>query len=94
MPGVVRKGDLGSGHDGHPGTISDECSDNVFVNGKGAVREGDKLIPHGHPREAKCCSKTVFVNGKGVVRLGDCIECEKKELSMFIESSDNVIAGG
>lgn len=41
MPGIVRLGDLCSGHDGYPSRPNDEASDNVFINGLGVHRLGD-----------------------------------------------------
>lgn len=58
---------------------TDEGSDNVFVNGIGVVREGDKMIIHDF--DGPCCnphqpvldsySSSVFINGKRVGRKGD-----------------------
>lgn len=54
-----------------------ECSSNVFIGGKGVVREGDKMAIH---NKSMCVteqpalssfSSTVKVNGKGVGRVGD-----------------------
>jgi uncharacterized Zn-binding protein involved in type VI secretion len=54
-----------------------ECSSNVFINGKGVVREGDKMQSHNksgclpeQPALSSFSSK-VKVNGKGVGRVGD-----------------------
>lgn len=58
-------------------TATNECSPNVFTNGIGSVRKGDKVAPH--PRVG-CSTDTsgltthspnVFVNGRGFGRLGD-----------------------
>jgi uncharacterized Zn-binding protein involved in type VI secretion len=58
-------------------TATDQCSPNVFTNGIGSVRQGDRVAPH--PRLG-CSTDTsvltthspnVFVNGKGFGRLGD-----------------------
>lgn len=54
-----------------------ECSSNVFIGGKGVVREGDKMAIH---NKSGCVteqpglttfSSKVKVNGKGVGRVGD-----------------------
>jgi uncharacterized Zn-binding protein involved in type VI secretion len=58
-------------------TSTDGCSPNVFTNGIGSVREGDRVAPH---RFFRCrndgsvlttFSPNVFVNGRGFGRLGD-----------------------
>lgn len=54
-----------------------ECSSNVFIGGKGVVREGDKMAVHtrsGCSTEQPALStfsSKVKVNGKGVGRVGD-----------------------
>lgn len=89
MPEVARKDqiDTVASPDGEgaccafPSTqYTDEGSDNVFVNGIGVVREGDKMIPHTSD-DGGCCvlhspvldsySSSVFINGKRVGRKGD-----------------------
>jgi uncharacterized Zn-binding protein involved in type VI secretion len=58
-------------------TSTDECSDDVFVNGTGIVREGDKVAPHPAagcgPDESVLTtfSTSVYINGKGAGRKGD-----------------------
>lgn len=61
-------------------TTTDQCSDNVFINGKGAVRKGDLIKVHQWPAGEGCedhtvplnsYSQTVFVNGKNLGRKGD-----------------------
>jgi uncharacterized Zn-binding protein involved in type VI secretion len=57
-------------------TKTDQCSPDVFINGVGAVREGDRVALH----PAQGCgpdlsvltkgSSTVFVNGKAAGRIG------------------------
>lgn len=54
-----------------------ECSSDVFIGGKGVVREGDKMAIHNmsgcvteQPALTTFSSK-VKVNGKGVGRVGD-----------------------
>ena len=62
MP-VARPGDASS--NGGPGAV--EGSPNVFINGKPAVRAGDRtscgVVVQGSP--------TVFVNGRPLARAGD-----------------------
>lgn len=77
---------------------TDEGSDNVFVNGIGIVREGDKMIVHNYP--GPCCdphapvlttfSSTVFINGKGAGRKGDMYGGDHE----IITGSSNVFIGG
>ena len=77
-------------------TSTDECSGNVFINGIGAVRQGDKV--HIHP--AKGCgpdestlstySSTVFINGKGAGRIGDQYTSD----NFIISGSPTVYIGG
>lgn len=61
-------------------TVTDTCSSDVFINGKGAVRKDDLTashlvlsgkfcVPHVVPLTSH--SSTVFVNGRGLGRLGD-----------------------
>jgi len=59
-------------------TSTDECSSNVFVNGTGIVREGDRVTPHAalgctpiDQSPLTTFSSTVFINNKGAGRLGD-----------------------
>jgi uncharacterized Zn-binding protein involved in type VI secretion len=84
MPGVSRNNqDIAGG-------IAIEGSENVFVNGKGVVRIGDKVASHGllshRPTPPMVQgSKNVFVNGIGVVRAGDKARCNH-----IITGSSNV----
>lgn len=59
------------------GTLTDECSIKVFVEGTGVVREGDQVAPH---NKAGCSNDSstlssfsykVFIEGKGAGRIGD-----------------------
>lgn len=77
-------------------TSTNECSGNVFINGTGAVREGDVVQPH--PR-AGCTtddsvlttfSSTVFINGKGAGRQGDQYTAD----NTITSGSANVFIGG
>jgi uncharacterized Zn-binding protein involved in type VI secretion len=90
MPAVVRLGDMSCGIDCPP-TPAIECSENVFVNGRGVVRVGDAFQPHcKHSRIVSKGSSSVFVNGKAVCRIGDLLSCGDK----VCEGSENVFAGG
>lgn len=74
MPGVARKNvDIAGG-------VAIQGSQNVFVNGEGVVRIGDKVASHGLPPHTPTPlmiegSSNVFVNGIGVVRAGDKANC-------------------
>lgn len=88
MPGVTRRGqDVAGG-------VLIGGSGNVFVNSKGAVRQGDLVAAHGRPPHAPSPimvgkSSTVFVNGIGVCRQGDAASCGHPA-----SGSGNVFAGG
>lgn len=97
MPGAVRKGDMSTGHPHcYPPTPAVGCSDNVLVNGRGAVRLGDAWQVHGacdvhspHSGASISGSSTVFVNGKPKCRIGDAISCG----DTMAEGSSDVIVG-
>ena len=69
------------------GRIQSPCSDNVFVNGRGAARVGDcascseeyLMLPLPHSAIFGVVlskgSKTVFINGRPAVRKGDSVTC-------------------
>ncbi len=88
MTGIARKGqDIAGG-------VAFEGSLNVYVNGTGAVRIGDKVVSHGmlpHSPTPPMVSGsiTVKVNGLGVCRAGDVASC-----GHAITGSTNVFAGG
>ena len=85
-----------TGHGCDTTTKTDQCSPNVFVNGKGLVRSGDlnlsHLFPFGpcipHTVPLSTFSSTVFANGRGVARLGDKYVNEE-----IITGSGNVTCG-
>lgn len=71
-------------------------STNVFINGLGALRVGDKGTHTGccGSNEWKCSegSLTVFINGKPAVRVGDTTtHCGGK--GVIISGSENVLIG-
>ena len=96
MPGQTRLGDSNTGHDlCAPSTLA-EASPDVFVNGKGAGRVGDKYASHSckdHPSHQDSISSgsaTVFINGKAAARAGDSVV-----LGGSVQgASGNVITGG
>lgn len=76
-------------------TATDECSDDVFINGTGIVREGDRVAAHPAlgcgPDESVLTtfSSTVIINGKGAGRLGDQYTPD----NTIITGSQNVFIG-
>jgi uncharacterized Zn-binding protein involved in type VI secretion len=91
MPSVARLGDKTTGHDGFPSRLIISCSENVFVNGIGVARIGDKQPTHScckssHDSVLSQCSENVFVNGIGVARIGDKTTCN----DTVAEGSENV----
>ena len=101
MPEVARKDGtdtISTGHGCDGTTVTDQGSDNVFVNGKGVVRQGDltavHLVPAGdvcvpHAVPLSTFSSTVFVNSKGLGRKGDFYNGHQ-----LTSGSPNVFAGG
>lgn len=76
-------------------TATDKCSDDVFVNNDGIVREDDQVAAHS---AAGCVnddstltsfSSSVFANGKAVGRIGD----EYTGDNIITSGSSNVFAG-
>ena len=91
-------GRLGDNHTGHGCFAPTKCvigSNNVIINKKLAMRQGDMFVPH-------CCgpschtpylakgSSTVIINGKQAGRLGDPTTCG----ASVMVGSGNVIIGG
>jgi uncharacterized Zn-binding protein involved in type VI secretion len=78
----------------------DECSDNVFVEGRGISRQGDNNTSHllppaspdclSHVAPIKTGSTTVFINSKGCGRIGDAIT----GCTSVASGSTKVFAGG
>ena len=77
MPEIARGSDTDSVNTGHgcdATTVTDACSGNVKVNGKGVVRFGDAIKSHTYPVGKSCvshsptmdtlCASKVFVNGQ------------------------------
>jgi hypothetical protein len=94
MAAATRLGDVCTGHGCFPPRPNDEASDNVFINGIGAHREGDHWVTHCctivcHDAVAVEGSSTVFINGKAAVRIGDMLSCG----SASAEGSPNVFFG-
>lgn len=76
-------------------TSTDQCSNNVYVNNIGVVRENDTVASHssaGCGTDASMISlfsNTVFANDKGLARLGD----EYTSDNIITSGSSNVFAG-
>ena len=95
MPAISRKGDTCTGHGCFPPRASTEGSGDVFVNGTGVHRQGDKWAAHTcgentHDGACSSGSSSVYANGKAVARVGDDISCG----SAVAVGSPDVFAGG
>lgn len=99
MPAIARKDSTDSVQSPHgtgPNCVNPEVhstnegSNNVFVNGIGVVREGDKMISHNQPGctthepVLKKFSSQVYANGKRIGRVNDA----------YVEAGDHVIKSG
>lgn len=77
-------------------TATDECSDDVLIDGIGIVREGDAVESHTFPScdehapPLTSFSGTVFINGKGAGRKGDTYGCGAE----IITGAATVFIGG
>jgi uncharacterized Zn-binding protein involved in type VI secretion len=90
---AFRQGDLTTGHPPFAPVQAVQFSRDVKVNGKPAVRQGDKFEKHcskgGCHVGAATGSQTVFVNGKPMARTGDPLTCGDKAG----KGSSNVLVG-
>jgi len=80
MPAATRLGDVCTGHGCYPPRVNDEGSDNVFINGISAHRQGDHWVTHCcddrcHDSKLARGSPSVYVNKKQAARIGDAIAC-------------------
>ncbi|WP_300101835.1 PAAR domain-containing protein [Flavobacterium sp.] len=78
--GAARIGDQSTGHDCHPPQIAVKGSHNVKINGRGAMRVGDKFMVHCcefecHPGFLEKGSSTVSINGIPAGRIQDAVGC-------------------
>ncbi len=89
MPKAHRKGDIGSGHGKHGPTTATGGSNNVFINGKPAMRVGDEHTPYPHVPKLAEGSSSVFINGIPASRVGDAFYCGGKAQT----GSSNVFIG-
>lgn len=94
MPAVTRIGDADVAH--CSGMTRAEGSSNVFCNGIGISRQGDKNTTHllpgspcpSHATPISSGSSSVFINGKACGRVGD------PTCTSVAAGSSNVFAGG
>ena len=101
MAAVARKDNtdtVNTGHGCDSTTTTKAGSSNVFVNGKGACRNGDAIEVHTIPSGSSCVDHTayitsgsskVFVNSIAIARNGD-----SADVGNISSGSDNVFAGG
>ena len=103
MPAISRDR-IDRARTGHLCTTSIGCkatASSVFINGRRALRPGDRLLPHvilvctadgcyciGHPAKINRGSRQVFAEGKPVARRGD--SADRGSMS---RGSPNVFAG-
>lgn len=96
MPSATRQGDQSTGHDSCPATALVGCSDDVFINGRGAGRVGDQYASHGcvthssHQDSISSGSSSVFINGIPAGRVGDSVSIG----GSVSEGSQDVFIGG
>ena len=100
MPAIAIDGNKCTGHGNYAPRVNTSCSGNVFVNGKGVIRNTDTWEQH---CDGSSChtsaledgeeSSSVFVNGKAVARIGDHITANGCISSVAVGSGD-VFAGG
>ena len=80
MPNATRFNDNCTGHDDCPAVPLETGSDNVFINGMKAGRQGDSYAVHGcvvHPPHNDTItggSGTVFINDIPAARVGDSVQ--------------------
>lgn len=81
MPGVVRLGDICTGHGCYPPRSNVGASGNVFCDGIGVHRQGDPWDQHScgvcssHGGQLAAGSPNVYVNGVQCGRIGDPVTC-------------------
>lgn len=96
MAAVTRLGDMCTGHGAFPPRNNTSASDDVFINGIPAHRQGDNWAVHCDPTPIchgstlAAGSSSVYVNGKQLGRVGDPVACG----SSVASGSNNVFAGG
>lgn len=91
---AARLNDMCTGHGCFPPRKNISASNNVFINGRGAVRVGDQWEVHCcddscHSSQQAVGSRSVFVNAQPLARVGDMIMCG----SRVATGSGDVFAG-
>lgn len=87
---AVRKGvDKTKGHGKCKPVVAVQASDNVFINGIPAVRQGDAFKPHCKHKGKAVGGGTVYINGKLAQRVGDKLTCGDTSA----QGSSNVFMG-
>lgn len=94
MSAATRLGDVCTGHGCFPPRVNDEGSDNVFINGISAHRQGDHWVTHCcgdrcHDSRLSRGSRSVYVNKKQAARIGDPVDCG----SVVAQGSPSVFIG-
>jgi uncharacterized Zn-binding protein involved in type VI secretion len=92
--GVVRLGDMCTGHQCWPPRPNCGASMDVFTNKRGTHRVGDAWLVHCcfnicHPGVTTSGSNTVFVNNIPIARINDPVSCG----SFCLGGSTDVFAG-
>lgn len=83
-----------TGHGPFPPRKNITSSDDVIINGNGALRQSDGYEPHCvgpscHPGVVVGGSGTVLINGLPAARIGDAIDCG----SFIAQGSEDVLIG-
>lgn len=97
MPAPSFKGALCSGHEAFPPRPSTSGSDNVIIENKQALREGDAYASHTevvdphrtHSSIVTGGSSKIMVNNKRMARIGDSVGCG----SVIAQGAKKVQAG-
>ena len=94
MAAAARLSDICSGHDCFPPRSGASASNNVFINGLRAHKQGDGWQSHCcdtcHPGTVASGSRKVYINGSAAARIGDQINCG----SLIAQGSNSVFIGG
>ncbi|MCD8349565.1 MAG: hypothetical protein LUC93_03035 [Planctomycetaceae bacterium] len=94
--GIHRQYDTTAGHGCWPATAPARCSENVIVNGRGAVRQGDGITLHTCPSIPETHGGTytgdgtVLVNGRPVQVVGSPVSCGDRAA---VGSADVIVGG-
>lgn len=81
MAGIAYHGAVTTGHGTAPPTTVIATQDLVYVEGKPAVVEGDRIVPHSYKDDSPhggvviSSNDVVYIMGKKVGQIGDDISC-------------------